>query len=83
MDSVTSLEGPIDLVDGQLLLQIPLDAGGAAFVACARGISRVEGNELVITIPPWLAAQLQIGPGTTVQIDNSDGKFNIRPQPDA
>ena len=83
MDSVTSLEGPVDLVDGQLVIQIPLDAGGSAFVACARGIGHVEGDDLVITIPAWLAAQLGITDGTTVQIDNRDGKFNIRPQADA
>jgi len=82
MDSVTSLEGPVDLVDGELRLQIPLDAGGGGFVACARGISRVEGDDLVITIPSWLAAQLGIGPGATVQTDNRGGRFNIRPQSD-
>lgn len=77
-ESVTSLQGPVERVGGRLALQIPLAEGGAAFVACARGIGRVQGNDLVVAIPDWLAKKLQIGDGSIVSINNAGGKFNIR-----
>jgi len=79
-DQVTSLSGPVDLVDGRLLLRIPLEHGGDQFVAASRGIGLVVGDELHVAIPEWLAKQLGIGEGTIVDIDNRNGKFNIRPQ---
>jgi len=51
---VTCLEGPVEKIDGKLILRIPLDAGGAQFVRCTRGISEIEGNSLKIVIQEWL-----------------------------
>jgi anaerobic selenocysteine-containing dehydrogenase len=79
-EHVTSLSGPVDLVDGRLMLQIPLEHGGDQFVAVSRRIGTVVGDELHVTIPDWLAQKLGIVDGTIVDIDNRDGKFNIRPQ---
>lgn len=79
-EHVTSLSGPVDLIDGRLMLQIPLEHGGDQFVAVSRGIGAVVGDELHVTIPDWLAQKLGIVEGTIVDIDNHDGKFNIRPQ---
>ena len=77
MDGVTSLEGPVERRDGALVLIVPLEAGGAALAKSARGIGKVEGDELVVTIPEWLAERLGINGGSRVAIDNRDGKFNI------
>ena len=76
---MTSLGGPVARVDGRLVLQIPLGAGGAALVACSRGIGRVENDTLIVTIPDWLAEKLEIGEGSAVIVDNRNGKFNITP----
>ncbi len=79
VDEITSLAGPVERVDGKLVLQIPLAEGGAQLVECSRGIGRVEGEDLVVTIPDWLAAKLGIDEGSTVVVDNRGGKFNITP----
>ena len=34
MNDEISLEGPVQLVDGELVVLIPLEEGGAEFVAC-------------------------------------------------
>ncbi len=75
---VTCLIGPIEESAGQLQLQIPLTIGGSELIECSRGIGQVEGETLNITIPNWLADKLQIKAGTLVEVDNRDGKFNIR-----
>lgn len=71
-----SLEGPVDLVDGELKLIIPLSVAGD-LVECAGRIGEVRGDDLVISIPGWLAL-LSIAEGSEVIVDNQNGKFNIR-----
>lgn len=79
MDEVASLQGPVEKIDGKLVLRIPLEAGGAEFVACSRGISEVKDGYLVVEIKEWLAGMLRIEAGDLVHVDNSNGKFNITP----
>ena len=79
-EGVTSLEGPVESVDGKLALRIPLAAGGQKLRRCARGIAQVEGDFLNVIIPGWLAEELNISAGTVVAIDNRGGRFNITPQ---
>ncbi len=79
MDDVTSLQGPIEKIDGQLMLRIPLEAGGEQFIECSRGIGKVHGEYLKITIPEWLASKLRIEEGSLVEVNNENGKFNINP----
>jgi hypothetical protein len=77
MTDVVSLEGPIELHDGKLVLRIPLAAGGDKLAAYARGIGDVDGEFLTVVIQPWLAEKLHVVEGSTVVVDNRDGKFNI------
>ena len=79
MADVTYLRGPVEKVDGKLVLSIPLSAGGDQFIEWSKGISELNGEYLKITIPEWLAGTLRIDAGSIVSIDNKDGKFNIRP----
>jgi hypothetical protein len=74
-----SLQGPVLKLNGKLTLMIPLEDGGAEFVACSRGISEVEGPCLKITIPEWLAGMLRIDEGDIVCVSNWDGKLRIAP----
>jgi hypothetical protein len=76
---VLTLQGPVERIDGTLVLIIPLNEGGDKFVRCCRGISEVQGDRLKIAIPEWLSGTLRIEDGDLVTIDNSNGKFNIRP----
>ncbi len=76
---MTSLGGPVERIDGQLVLQIPLSAGGAALIPCSRGLSRVENDTLIVTIPDWLAEKLGLSEGSSVIVDNRHGRFNITP----
>ena len=80
-----SLQGPAEKIDGELVLLIPLEAGGAELAESGRGIAVVEGDYLRVNIPDWLAAKLGIEEGSLVGVDNKGGKFNItaidRPPP--
>jgi hypothetical protein len=78
-DDVISLQGPVERIEGKLVLRVPLDAGGSELIACSRGISEVEGDYLKITIPEWLSGMLRIDAGSLVSVDNRDGKCNIHP----
>lgn len=75
--SYLSLRGPIEREDDRLVLRIPLDAGGEQLSLVARGISQIEGDDLVVTIPDWLAEKIGVGEGTEVYVDDREGKFNI------
>ena len=77
MTEVVSLEGPVEIVDGELTILIPLDAGGAVLAPLARRIGKIEGAFLKVVIQPWLAEKLRIGAGSLVIVDNLNGKFTI------
>ena len=72
-----SLRGPIEREDGKLVMRIPLDAGGERLRAVARGICEIDGDDLVVTIPHWLAQKIGVGEGSEVYVDDRWGKFNI------
>ena len=77
MEEVTSLEGFVLKRNGELALWIPLEQGGEELVECSRGIAEVENGFLKIVIPEWLAGVLRIEEGDLVNVNNSNGKFNI------
>jgi hypothetical protein len=77
MEDVMSLEGPVLKVNGQLVLFIPLSAGGEELIELSRGISEVEGEFLKINIPVWLAAVLRIEEGDLVCVRKAGGMFRI------
>ena len=79
MAKITSLRGPVESIDGKLMLRIPLAAGGSKLVACSRGIGESDGEFLCIHIMDWFVEKLSISEGSIVAVDNADGKFNIRP----
>ena len=78
MSDVVSIGGPVEQIDGQLQLRIPLDAGGRQLIECSRGIASVQGEFLVVSIQPWLAEKLGLFAGSSVIVHNKDGKFNIQ-----
>jgi hypothetical protein len=77
MTDFISLEGSVDLVDGKLMIRIPLAAGGVTLAPLARGIGETDGEYLNVVIRPWLAEKLRIGAGSLVFVDNKNGKFTI------
>ena len=77
MEGIISLEGPLESIDGKLMLRIPLEAGGDKLAPFARGIGEVDGDYLIVVIQPWLAEKLRVGAGSLVFVDNNNGKFNI------
>lgn len=77
MKNVLSLEGPVLRVNGELMLLIPLEGGGAELIESSRGISEVQGEFLKIVIPEWLAGILRIEEGDLVCVQ-SDGQLHIR-----
>jgi hypothetical protein len=79
VDEVTSLEGPVEEIEGKLVLRIPLEAGGDQFLECSRGISEIKDQYLVVEIKQWLADRLRIQKDDLVSVDNSNRKFNITP----
>ncbi|HLY63743.1 MAG TPA: hypothetical protein VKV95_23630 [Terriglobia bacterium] len=79
MSEVISLQGPLEKLDGKLVLLIPLKAGGNELIACCRSMSEVQGEHLKVVIPDWLVGKLRVEEGDLVSVDNVGGKFNIHP----
>jgi hypothetical protein len=79
MDNVASLQGPVEKIDGKLVLRIPLEAGGDPFVECSRGVAEVKDGFLIVEIKEWLAGMLRIEQGDLVTVSNANGKFGITP----
>jgi len=79
MNEITSLQGPVEKIDGKLTIMIPLEAGGDQLIACSRGISEIQGDYLKVTIPEWLSGILRIEEGSLMSVNNANGKFNIVP----
>ena len=77
MDDYISIEGPVELVNGELMIRIPLSDGGDELAPLARGIGQIEGDCLCVVIKPWLAEKLRIVEGSLVVVDNKNGKFTI------
>jgi hypothetical protein len=77
MTDFVSLEGPLELIDGKLMLRIPLALGGDRLAPFARGIGETDAAYLNLVIQPWLAEKLRIGEGSLVFVDNQNGKLNI------
>jgi hypothetical protein len=77
MADFVSLEGPLESIDGKLVLRIPLEAGGNKLAPFARGISEIESDYLKVIIQPWLAEKLRVSADSLVIVDNKNGKFNI------
>ncbi len=80
MDEELSLEGPVLRINGEWMLLIPLEAGGAELVECSRRVSEVQGEFLKIVIPEWLAGVLRIEEGDLVRVQESNGTLNIQPR---
>ena len=79
MEEIMPLEGPVLKINGELVLMIPLWAGGDELQECSCGISEVQGEFLKIVIPEWLAGLLRIEEGDLVCVEDADGKFHITP----
>jgi hypothetical protein len=77
MTDLVSLEGPVELIEGKLVIRIPLTAGGDRLAPLARGIGETDSEYLTVVIQPWLAEKLRIGAGSLVVVDNADGRFQI------
>ena len=75
-DSI-SIEGPVELIDGNLTLRIPLPVGGDKLAPLACGIGEIDGDYLCVIIKPWLAEKLRIAAGSLVVVDNKNGTFTI------
>jgi hypothetical protein len=72
-----SLEGPVEFINDKLTVRIPLAVGGDKLAPLAKGIGKVDGEHLNVTIPRRLAKKLKIRPESVVSVDNRRGKFNI------
>ena len=81
MSDTISIEGLVELFDGDLILRIPLSVGGDKLAPLARGIGHIEDDCLCVVIQPWMAEKLNIGEGSIVVVDNKNGKFTISRSP--
>jgi hypothetical protein len=77
MENFVSLEGPLENIEGKLMLCIPLEAGGDKLAPFAKSISIIENSFLKVEIKQWLANKLNIKEGSFVIVDNKNHKFNI------
>lgn len=72
-----SLEGPVERWRSQLVLRIPLEAGGQQLRQTVCSHCSVEGTDLIVPLPEWLSRSIQLSEGTLVHVDDRWGKLNI------
>ncbi len=72
-----SLEGPVERLNGQLILRIPLEAGGQQLRQSVCTQCSVEGKDLIVPLPEWLSASIRLREGTAVHVDDRWGRLNI------
>ena len=65
---------------GHLVIFIPLDKGGRELSSATRGLSDIEGPDLKIVFPGWLAQELGLEVDCDVSIDIKNNQFNIQRQ---
>ena len=70
MEITVSIEGPVELTNGELTLQIPLSVDGDKLAPLAHGVGRIEGDYRCVIIPDGLAQEMRIGPGSLVIVDD-------------
>lgn len=78
MSKYISIAGPVEMIDDQLGLRIPLDVGGSELQHCTQGLSRVEGNDLIVPVHNNILEKIGVRLGERVVVDNENGKFNMR-----
>lgn len=78
MAQPVSIKGPLEKIEGKLLLRIPLEVGGQTLIGCTKGIGHVDGDFLVIEILPWMIEQLGISEGDLLAVDNHTGEFRMQ-----
>jgi hypothetical protein len=76
-----SVQGPVLKVNGELMLLIPLEDGGAAEVEGASGVCDAQGSYLKVAIPEWIAGLLRIEEGDLVSVSSEDGELPVEPGP--
>ena len=76
-----SVQGPVLKVNGELMLLIPLEAGGAERVEASRSVPEVQGSYLKVAIPEWIAGLLRIEEGDLVSVSSGDGDLRVEPGP--
>ena len=72
-----SLEGPVECLNGQLILRIPLEAGGQQLRQSVCGQCTVEGKDLIVPLPEWLSTSIRLREGMAVHVDDRWGRLNI------
>jgi hypothetical protein len=70
IEGVTSVQGPVESVNGKLTLRIPLQVGGAKLFRCARGVGTIDAECLNVVIPHAVAEGTGIREGSLVAVDN-------------
>jgi hypothetical protein len=73
----TLLRGKLEMIGKDYAFIIPLAGGGDQFVKCTAGISRIEGENLIITLPEMMVAKAGFHNGSIVDIDNRNGVFTF------
>lgn len=73
----TLLRGKLEMIGRDYVFIIPLAAGGQEFIKCTAGISKIEGENLIITLPEMMVAKAGFHNGSWVDIDNRNGVFTF------
>lgn len=72
-----ALQGPVERRGNRLVFRVPMEAGGERLQLVAKATSYEEDGDLVVVLPDWLAARMQLAEGSAVHVDDRWGKLNI------
>ena len=79
MTALTTLEGPVEMIDGVLSLRIPRTLAEPDLVASLHGTGQIDEMSLTVRLPDAVAVDLGLTPGSRVAVDNRGGNFSIAP----
>ena len=71
------LEAPVERLNDRLILRIPLEAGGQRLRQTLCAQCPIDGKDLIVTLPDWLAVKIKLAEGVAVHLDDRWGKLNI------
>ena len=78
MSDYVSIDGPIEMIDGRMLVRIPLEPYGKSLVDCTQSLSFIADDHLCIEIHEWMLEKLEMNAADLLHIDNANGEFNMR-----
>ena len=82
IDKPVRIDAALEQGDDHWLIRIPLTTGGNDLALYTRGISEIDGDDLVVRVPENLVSNLGLRAGQQLWIHNEGGRFCFEWEPE-